>query len=505
MQFILIKNHEHSLWAAFVGGGERRESLTRADNYISHSMRNTLTIFLILLAAILAAALSSCSGGSPPKKESPAWPTPSLTQADGLLVEHPGGGYSLVPREGEWFVAAAPPIGGPKGGEEEEKSALLRADTARIEALLDFIAHNKPTRRIRDASPSFLTETGLDNASIRLTISGTPGWVLELGRDDPGNEGVYARTPDENGVLLLDSKYRAQLDRTPAHYYDLKLVTIAEEAISRVRLEGPGIDTWEILRNKDGYAFTWPKDLGSQAVTTSAMDLYLHTLAGVKATSLLADFPKEMKPLPGMSPGLRLTLWGQDMDNPEVIELFETKDEGTGLIGRSSRQTTYFHLDKERRDKLVVSSFSLRQRDILAVDLGDIVRQRLHQKTSKEATPRELVAVKTDRGWENDADGAQLPGMDMLLWRLKELQYEADPISAPPTKAEQVLAWELFQGKEDPEEVLTFYLDPGLPKDQCWLKVGSTKMFYPVLDQLLEDLQGRLPAGPVEATSTDGS
>jgi hypothetical protein len=501
-----------------VEGGERREYLTRADNYISHSMRNTLTTFLILLAAISAAALSSCSGGSPPEKESPAWPTPSLSQADGLLVEHAGGGYSLVPREGKWFVAATPAIGEPpigespggssaepNTGEDKEKAALLRADTARIEALLDFIAHNKPTRRIRDASPSFLTETGLDNASIRLTISGTPGWALVLGREDAGSEGVYARTPDENGVLLLDSKYRAQLDRTPAHYYDLKLVTMAEEEVTRVRLEGPGIDTWEILRNKNGYVFTWPKDFGSQAVTTSAMDLYLHTLAGMKATSLLTDFPKEAKPLPGMSPGLRLTLWGQNPDNPEVIELFETEDEGTGLTGKSSRQTTYFLLDKERRDKLAVSSFSLRQRDAIAVDLGDIVRQRLHQKTSNEAAPRELAAVKTDRGWENEADGAQLPGMDMLLWRLTELQYEADPRSTPPAKAEQVLDWELFQGKENPEEVLTFYLDPGLPKDQCWLKVGSTKMFFPVLDQLLEDLQGRLPAGPVEATDANGS
>jgi hypothetical protein len=39
-----------------------------------------------------------------------------------------------------------------------------------------------------------------------------------------------------------------------------------------------------------------------------------------------------------------------------------------------------------------------------------------------------------------------------------------------------------------------FFTDPRLPADQCWLKVGTEEMYYPVSSQLLEDVQGYLPA-----------
>jgi hypothetical protein len=175
--------------------------------------------------------------------------------------------------------------------------------------------------------------------------------------------------------------------------------------------------------------------------------------------------------------------------------------EARSFVVRSSWQTAPMLLDRERVDKLLRSAFSLRARKVVDMDLGEIIRQELRQRVANGGNATvELVAVKTGEGWQAKDTGRALLGLDMLLWRLTDLKYEARPRQALPNTAEPFLAWRLYNGKERPKVALQFYLDPELPRDQCWLKVQGRDHYYPVLDQLLEDLQGLLPAA-----SPDGS
>ena len=83
---------------------------------------------------------------------------------------------------------------------------------------------------------------------------------------------------------------------------------------------------------------------------------------------------------------------------------------------------------------------------------------------------------------------------DMTLWRLKELRFEDEPVARLGYPAAQRLVLDLLGGDGKVLSSFSFFTDPRLPADQCWLKVGTEEMYYPVSNQLLEDVQGYLPA-----------
>ena len=105
-----------------------------------------------------------------------------------------------------------------------------------------------------------------------------------------------------------------------------------------------------------------------------------------------------------------------------------------------------------------------------------------------------LHVEKTPAGWTEREGGRVVQGIDMTLWRLKELRFEAEPVARLGYPAVQRLELDLLAKEGKVLSTFTFFTDPRLPADQCWLKVGSEEMFYPVTSQLLEDVQGYLPA-----------
>jgi len=72
--------------------------------------------------------------------------------------------------------------------------------------------------------------------------------------------------------------------------------------------------------------------------------------------------------------------------------------------------------------------------------------------------------------------------------------FESEPESRLGYPAAQRLEFDLLAKDGKVITSFTFFSDPRLPADQCWLKVGAEEMFYPVSSQLLEDVQGYLPA-----------
>ncbi len=125
-------------------------------------------------------------------------------------------------------------------------------------------------------------------------------------------------------------------------------------------------------------------------------------------------------------------------------------------------------------------------------DTGGVARQKIQQLGPAGGERRELEAVKSEAGWKSANKTQDMLGMDMLLWRLGDLKYEQPPSDTLPKTAEPLAMWELFDAKGKPLAGLEFYLDPGLGKDICWVKVLGREKYYPVQDQLLEDLQAQL-------------
>ena len=83
--------------------------------------------------------------------------------------------------------------------------------------------------------------------------------------------------------------------------------------------------------------------------------------------------------------------------------------------------------------------------------------------------------------------------MDLFIWRLGDMQYLAHPVRNRPEGALLSLSWNIFAADAVPLVGLYFYTDPNLPEGQCWVRLQSESVWYPVSDKLLHDLRARLP------------
>ncbi|MGE4298715.1 MAG: DUF4340 domain-containing protein [Desulfovibrionaceae bacterium] len=454
-------------------------------------MNKRITL-LVLLAAVVWAVVSFWPKPTGRQAPDPSWPAPTPATLGTIAVNASDGSFVLTHREGAWYAGPAPTA-------LDAHPALNRADTAKVEALAAFIGHNKPVRRLGDVPDRLVGEFGLDKPGIDITITGNTAWRLSLGRENPTKDGVYAFSSLERQLLLLDAKYRSQLGRGVEYYYDLRLMDVPVAEVERVRVDVAGTGAWEMSRAKDGYVFTEPKEMAEAAVAAREMDEYLNTITTMTAGRFMDTAPALLP-----APLATISVWRKGVQKPVVVDMFalEPKNgdkkgkDGKPAIeyaGRSTWQGLLFTLDKERVDKLARAAFTLRERKVADVAIGEVARQRLTRMPNGHPGS-ELWATKADSGWIIESSGRDVVGMDMLMWRLTDLKSEADPVDAQPQSATHALTWELLGADNKPEALFRFYLDPNLPKGRCWLQVGDTERFHPVADKLLEDLQALMPA-----------
>jgi hypothetical protein len=174
------------------------------------------------------------------------------------------------------------------------------------------------------------------------------------------------------------------------------------------------------------------------------------------------------------------------------LEIFP-QGETEQAFGRSTRHPGGFLLDREKAKTLFRLAFDMQWRGVITYDSARLQSARIFSVMGNQT----LVAENTATGWEDRDHGRKLAGLDLSLWRLKELRFEAEPVSKLGYPAVQRLALELFTKDAKVLMSFIFYTDPRLPPEQCWLKVGSEEMYYPVGNQIIEELQGYLPSRPV--------
>ena len=456
---------------------------------------NKRLLLLLVLAGVIWAAVYFWPASGPEEDLGIAAPPPWFTAGDlldvrSIRVASPTGSYELVKGDAGWIVL------GPAMNDGQAEPYLASQD--KVESLLAFIAGNVPDRglgRIED-----LAQYGLDNPAYEVTLVGDGNQTIALGGANPSGTGLYALSSVDPGeCLLLSNRYEEVMGRESRFYHDLRLTDVSDDQVDKVRVEWGG-QGWEAARHEGGYVFTWPEELAPMEVSMAEMDLAIHELTTMEALTFLAGDPMDQHP--GQAPLVTVSFWTAGAEEPAaVIEVHEDGNEDSPYFGRSTRQEHYFVLPGDVVDKLTRSPFHLRERGVLDVDVGAVTRQVLRQDTNDSGR----VLVKTDSGWQDEARGEEVAGMDMLLWRLTDLKFEAEPVSELPAGATRILAWELSAGPDQPLAAVDFFLDPNLPEDQCWVMVQDEDKYYPVSDSLLEDLQGQLLPAGADAVEEDAS
>lgn len=409
------------------------------------------------------------------------WPDASPDGLQSIEVQSKKEHYLLLREPSGWVVrldgagADAPPV---------------PADPARIEALLTAIAHNRPGQMLDPNSGVDAQSVGFDAPSLRIVLTpagpGAPAPVqLTFGNDTPTGAAIYAHSSLAPAtVFLLDANVMHLLDKPASHYFDGRLLDVKGEDVQRLTLTGTHGVQWDLERRDENFYFVVPQAMQGTAVTVSEVRLFVHNLTAVTADSILftPDKLAQGKPV--------CVIEAQLAKAPtQRLELYAPLDADM-VYGRSTRHPAGFLLEREKAKQLLRQAYDMQWRGVVSFDSSRVEGARIYQVMNNQT----MTVEKAPSGWVESGTGRGIPGIDMSLWRLKEMRFEAEPVSRLGYPAAQRLVLDLLQKDGKVLSSFTFFSDPRLPADQCWLKVGSEEMYYPVASQLLEDIQGYLPA-----------
>lgn len=390
------------------------------------------------------------------------WPTPATDEVAEIRLQADGKKFALVSRNGKWVVDLP----------DVDTDPL--ADREKVLALMEFVAVNKPVKRLGPLE--YPNAYGLHEPRAVIAMNGKA--EISIGGDSPEGDGVYAKAKDEPQLLLLPLEYVTWLTRKPEYYFDTRLFSFKEQEVRSMALQAWDGDSWEVRAEDGDYEFTSPEDKLGALVSRQEADLLLHTVLTARATDLLLSEP------PGpLEELLRITLATKSAR--ETLTVFSA---GQGLVGRSGHQPLPFKLDPDLKGKLDKSAFALTDRRVLDLDLGGISRMRVSRNG------RELNVERGDSAWKS-ADGKpdELLGIDMYLWRLTDLKYVSEPVEVRPKSARHGMTLTLWGKEAEPLAELLFFTDRDLSEDLCWIATSGEGLYYPVSARLYKDLDGLLP------------
>lgn len=409
------------------------------------------------------------------------WPDYSIDAVKSIEVATRQERYTLL-REGSGWVVRL------EGAEAD--APPIPADPARIEALLAAISHNRPGQMLEQSAAADNAATGLDAPTVQILL--TPVSAddrearLTLGHETPTGAALYVHSSlAPEAVFLLDASVLHHFDKPAEHYFDPRLLDVRGEDVQRLTLYSSHGMQWDMERKDDTFHFVTPASMQGTTVTASEVRLYVHNLTAIGADVILTKPDRQVTGKPVCSIEMLLPKAAA----PLRLELFAPLD-ADQVYGRSTRHPSGFLIDREKARSLVRQAYDMQWRGVVNFDSSRVEGARIYSVMNNQT----LQVDKNPSGWEERDTGRKVSGIDMTLWRLKELRFEAEPVSRLGYPAAQRLEFDLLTKDGKVLSSFTFFTDPRLPADQCWLKVGAEEMYYPVTSQLLEDVQGYLPA-----------
>jgi len=434
-------------------------------------MKRTIlaAIALLLLSVGVVAGVQEYQRTSTPHVSNAPWFTQPSEVVDTIELTNNSGHFSFIREKGRWFVLF------------NQKKCLAQQEV--IERLLSKL-REAPPLNCTEIEPKKILEYGLDNPKIRITLSGKNLWHLGIGNAALSGEVFYAKKGDGQ-VCMVSPEYITLLDQPVAKFIDSRLIAIPPEKIVSIRMQGKETGTWQIVRSDDGFTFSHPTSLVKHAVNQTTAELLIHNLVTGGASYESTDM------LVGAVADFSISVWQEDNNVPTTLVVFKRGTDEEQYRAKDSRQPDPIEISPELVKQLKVTSFMLQEKPILNVPISEAIKQTLVRVDDREV--QNITITKTDNGWVDDLTNQELTGMDLFIWRLGQLQYEATPVRNRPKNAVLSLSWDIYAAEDRPLVELYFYTDPALPKGNCWVRFQRESVWYPVSGKLLRDLRARLP------------
>ncbi|QJB57942.1 DUF4340 domain-containing protein [Pseudodesulfovibrio sp. zrk46] len=403
------------------------------------------------------------------------WLSNSFDNVRSIHVQGKMGSFMLSGEKGDW-EAQVPGA---------SWNVTARALSAKVMDYLGKLAALEPHRSTGGFDRGGPEQYGLDNPDLKIIVTfgaeNVEPLTVKLTSDGAGT--IYGWNSRSKGLVYEFAQKALDSLALPAtNFLDRKVFNFDQEDVAKVQLLQPFGSSWLVEKRKEGFFFSLPGYLKDKPASDSALKLYIHSLALLKAGNLVLEPVVTEKRLPVLT----VKVWAGKETEPGLVNFFTIKDSPDQYLGKSSWLTVPFTLDAQSVSQLVKSAFDVQGRSVVKLDLGDVGRFLvMHGDAS-------YVVERGETGWRLLDGKKDLQGIDMFLWRFTELQFEALPLNNLPATALKLMYCKLMDKDGDKLTELTFYADPKLPQGQCWMKNGGG-MYYPVSSRLLKDLQGMFP------------
>lgn len=440
-------------------------------------MKRIVYIAVVLLLAGLAGSIYWYDTYSDTRTEMSQWLSRSLDKMVSIHVFTPKGAYAFISNGGEW-EAEVPGV-----------SWNVRGHV-RSNRVGEYISHLKdlaPSKYIADVDQDGPDEYGLNEPDFKVILAfadkgGEPLTIKfalgETGRLFGWNSG------DPGMVYEFDAKVLERLALPVRHFLDDYLFRFDEDLVDRVQLTQPFGSSWLVEKGNSGFIFKLPGYLKGKHASDSDLKLYVHSLALIRAKHLVL----EPRTIDRRMAALTVRVWTKGDKEPHSVVFYTREGTPDVYVGESSWLTMPFLVEAQSVDQMVKSAFDIQSRTVMALDIGIVDRiVFVHGQVR-------FVVERSNGGWRLRGTKNNLPGIDMTLWRITNLKFEALPLNTLSGTAVKLMHCRLLDAGRNLLKVLTFYADPELPQGQCWMESGDG-MYYPVSSRLLKDLQGMFPAG----------
>ncbi|BCS87396.1 hypothetical protein PSDVSF_06380 [Pseudodesulfovibrio sediminis] len=328
---------------------------------------------------------------------------------------------------------------------------------------------------------------GLDEAEFKIILQFVDETKLPLTiRFARGVGGRVFGWNSENPTFVyeFDPAVLGQFAFSAPYFFDARVFNFVEKDVSQVQLVQSFGSSWLVRKQGEKYIFSLPGYLKGKDAAGSEIELYIHTLALLRASKMILAPVAVEKSISALT----IKVLSRGRKEPDVVEFFTIEDDPSMYMGKSSWLPIPFLLDVESVSQLVRSAFDVQNRTVVDFDIGSVASFVVDHGEHR------YIIVRKDEGWRVRGGEKNIPGIDMSLWRFTNLTFEALPLNNLSDTAVKVMRCQLLDSDGKLIQAMNFYVDPNLPTGQCWMKSGDG-MYYPVSSRLLRDLQGMFPTG----------
>ena len=439
----------------------------------------------ILLVVFIAVA--ACGGFAAFKymRGSLPWPEASFKNLTRLEVVTAKSSYALFKDGAHWMLST--------------EEGHCRGNEERIKQLIDAIG---VIGKDKDAWPDASLPQAGHSLGITLTADKKSWWVgVDTNRTEriPDDKvRVVVKQDDEVKAMLVDARLVKLLDIPVDEYADLRLFDLKPERITRLSVNTPGMEEWDLSRVQEGvFRFLKPQRMQHVELAQVAIEFYLYAVTSMRSPEFLQNQEALDDPLPEKL--LEVQIWSEGEEKPEQLVIYHQMDtaEFGPFVAYSSRQNGYLTVPAAKVQQLGNSLLSLRNHPVLPQGIGLVDRVMLTTWNDK-GEPSQYVFIRENDEWRRNGTKESLVGMDALIWRLGTMQTDGKNGESAPKNPVRLMRWDFFRHNSTaPVLVLSFSNEQDKDGIKSWVQVGPDGPWFPLQSQVVSEILGHLPA-PLE-------